>query len=487
MKDLFSITFDEKKEEQIRTLLLKTQTQIEQHNLPVILVLGGFSGSGRDSSFNHLWSWMNARNIEPNAYNQGGCSSSDTPYRRYWRDLPAVGKLGVYLSSWYTEPLTERAYRNISEDEYEKKLQEIQFFEKTLADNGYLILKYWLDIPKKQMEKYLTHLESDNELRWKIMDYDYDSIKHYDELQETLQDVISKTNKDYSPWNTIEGKTRNERVSKLLTTFCSNINDIIKNGKTYKPKSLEKDNIIPSQKKVDLASIDFEKKLSKSDYDEKIKTLRSELNTLFLKAGERNKKVILCFEGPDASGKGGVILRITSALNPRLYSIFPISAPNKEELAHHYLWRFWNKLSEQKLLSIFDRSWYGRVLVERIEGFSSEDTWLRAYNEINHFEKQLDEAGNIVIKLLLYISKDEQLERFEAREDTDYKNWKITEEDWRNRKKWEEYDEAFSDMVSLTDTGYAPWIVIASNSKKRARIKTMEAIKSILEQRLLEE
>ncbi len=486
MKELFYVDFDDKEEDQIRTCLLRTQLHIAKNNLPVILVLGGLSGSGRNNSFNHLWSWMNARDIEQNAYEKK-LPENDNPYRRYWRDLPSAGKLGVYLSSWYTEPLTERAYRNISVEEYEKKIKEIKDFEKTLADNGYIILKYWLDISKKHTEDYLHYLEEGTELRWKMMEYDYDSFKHYDDIKETLGDIIEKTDKKYAPWNIISEDTRSERVATMLKSFCADINKIIENGRAYHPKQFDPEDILPKKNKIDFSEIEFEKKLSKSDYDEEIMVLRAELNELFRRAQEQNKKVIVCFEGPDASGKGGVILRLTSALNPRLYHIFPISAPTEEEKKHHYLWRFWNKFSEQKLLSVFDRSWYGRVLVERVEGFADESSWLRSYEEINKFEKQLDDAGNIVIKVLLYIDKDEQLERFEARKDIEYKQWKITDEDWRNREKWNKYDDAFADMIALTDTEVAPWVVVATNNKKRARVKTMRKIKKILEQRLLEE
>ncbi len=485
MKELFYVNFEDESDKKIRSRLLNAQLAIVKNNLPVVLVLGGLSGSGRTSAFNRMWSWMNNRDLLQNAY-EHKADPNDTPYRRFWKDLPSAGKLGIYLSSWYTNPITDRAYRNMSSEDYEHKLEEINNFEQCLADNGYIVMKYWLDISKKHTEKYLQYLEEDIDLRWKIMDYDYDSFKHYDELQETLDDTIEKTNKEYAPWHKIKGETRDERVKAILNSFCDNIEAMVKNGVNYKPKTVKKSNIIPEVPKIDLGNIELEKKISRDDYNQELKTLRSELNELFRRAQAKDKKVILCFEGPDASGKGGVILRTTSALNPRLYNIFPISAPSEEEKKHHYLWRFWNRLSEQKLLSIFDRSWYGRVLVERLEKLTPDDKWLRGYNEINNFEKQLVDGGNIVIKFLLYISKDEQLERFEARKETEYKKWKITDEDWRNRDKWDEYDKAFSEMITLTDTGYAPWIVVATNSKKRARIKTMTAIKEILTKHLME-
>ncbi len=319
------------------------------------------------------------------------------------------------------------------------------------------------------------------------MDYDYDSLKHYDNIQDVLSDLIKKTDTKTAPWFVIDEKHRKDRVYKTLSSFCDNIKNIVDNGMIDNQKKLSYNDVIQSEKKVDITNIKFEKKINKEEYDKELKTLRSELNHLFNRAKDRDKKVILCFEGPDASGKGGSIQRITSCLNPRLYKIIPISGPTEEELSHHYLWRFWNKLSSQKLLTIFDRSWYGRVLVERIEELTPEHLWLQGYSEINQFEKQLNNAENIVIKILLYISKDEQLERFEDRNDIEYKQWKITDEDWRNRNKWDDYDTAFSDMLSMTDTKHAPWFVIATNNKRRARISVMHAIKQVLEQQLLEE
>ena len=227
--------------------------------------------------------------------------------------------------------------------------------------------------------------------------------------------------------------------------------------------------------------INMDASISKEKYKEQLPYLRARLNALLMEARKRNKRVILAFEGPDASGKGGVISRLTSSLYVRDCDIFPISAPTQEEINHHYLWRFWRRLSEQKLLTVFDRSWYGRVLVERIEHFATEREWKQAYDEINRFEKQLVQGDNIVVKFLLYISKDEQLVRFKAREETSYKQWKIGSEDWRNREKWEQYDEAFDDMLKKTDTKYAPWFVVPDNNKKYGRIKTMKLLCRYLE------
>ncbi len=216
--------------------------------------------------------------------------------------------------------------------------------------------------------------------------------------------------------------------------------------------------------------------LDKTRYREKLARAQAKLNQLHRKALERGVSTVLVFEGPDAAGKGGAIRRLTAALDARHVQVIPIAAPTDEERAHHYLWRFWRHLSRAGRVTIFDRSWYGRVLVERVEGFASEEEWRRAYAEINDFEEQLIEHGTVLRKFWLHITKEEQLARFQAREKTPYKRWKLTDEDWRNRERWDDYAAAVNDMVEQTSTKKAPWVLVEGNDKRFARVKVATTV-----------
>jgi polyphosphate kinase 2 (PPK2 family) len=227
--------------------------------------------------------------------------------------------------------------------------------------------------------------------------------------------------------------------------------------------------------------LDMSQQLGKSDYKKQLQECQARLNQLHRKALKKKISTILVFEGPDAGGKGGAIRRITRALDARHYQVIPTAAPTDEERAHHYLWRFWRHLSRAGRIIIFDRSWYGRVLVERVEQLASEDEWRRAFAEINEFEEQLTDHGILLIKYWVHITKDEQLERFKAREQTPHKRWKLTEEDWRNRDRWEDYEWAVNDIVEHTSTTTAPWVLVEGNDKRFARIKVIRTFCDRLE------
>ncbi|MGC1379047.1 MAG: hypothetical protein WA821_22650 [Anaerolineales bacterium] len=225
-----------------------------------------------------------------------------------------------------------------------------------------------------------------------------------------------------------------------------------------------------------LENLDLTVKLPREEYEKQLKVLQAELHELAFQVYVQKRPVVIVFEGMDAAGKGGAIKRLTEKMDPRGYVVWPISAPAGDEKERHYLYRFWRRLPEQGQIAIFDRSWYGRVLVERLEGFCSEDAWKRAYVEINHFERQLTDFGTIMLKFWLHISKDEQLQRFREREQINYKSWKITDEDWRNRGKWEDYMLATQEMLLKTSTPTAPWTLVESNDKLFSRIQVLRTV-----------
>jgi len=225
-----------------------------------------------------------------------------------------------------------------------------------------------------------------------------------------------------------------------------------------------------------LAGVDLSQSLDKETYAQQLKRYQVAIQLLAYRAYETKRPAILVYEGWDAAGKGGNIKRVTEKLDPRGYTVHPIAAPRGEDAARHYLWRFWQRLPEAGHLAVFDRSWYGRVLVERVEGFCSEADWRRAYGEINDFERQLVDFGALVFKFWIHISSEEQLTRFRLREQDAFKRWKLTDEDWRNREKWDQYAEAVEDMLHLTDTDCAPWDVVPGNDKRFARILTLKIL-----------
>ncbi|TGL99704.1 UDP-galactose-lipid carrier transferase [Leptospira jelokensis] len=235
---------------------------------------------------------------------------------------------------------------------------------------------------------------------------------------------------------------------------------------------------------LNLKQLDLGLSIPSDEYQIQMKGLKNKIRDLTFLAKSKNKPVLIVFEGWDAAGKGGAIRRLTSEIDPRLFEVHHIAAPNEEEIKHHYLWRFWNRIPKIGHVGIFDRSYYGRVLVERVEGFASPPEWSRAYEEIFLFEEQLQSFGTIIIKFWLHISSDEQLKRFEERKNDPLRRWKLTDEDWRNRDKWQLYEDAANEMFQKTDSPKAPWLLVPANDKYYARVMVLEGVVNRLEEEL---
>jgi len=229
-----------------------------------------------------------------------------------------------------------------------------------------------------------------------------------------------------------------------------------------------------------LRTLDLSLKLERAEYEVQLTRRQIQLRELGWQIYQQKRPVVLVFEGWDAAGKGGIIKRITEKIDPRGYVVYPISAPQGEDKSRHYLYRFWRRLPERGQIAIFDRSWYGRVLVERVEGFCMASAWKRAYKEINSFERQLRDSGAILAKFWIQISREEQLRRFEERQRIGYKAWKLTDEDWRNRAKWSDYEEAVREMLLKTGTRLAPWTMVEGNDKYWARVKVLSRLVEVL-------
>ncbi|MBC7951251.1 MAG: polyphosphate:AMP phosphotransferase [Rhodospirillaceae bacterium] len=477
---------------QLRTELLELQQRLRAADFPVIIVFAGVDGAGKNETVNLLNEWMDPRWIDTRAYGPPSDEERERPeYWRFWRDLPPKGKLGLFLSSWYHRPFLARAQGHITVAEMDEELDRIVHFEQTLADEGALIIKFWMHLSEKAQKKRLKKLEEDPLTAWQVSDTDWKHWKMYDKFITAAERVIRHSSKGHSLWHIVEGADSRYRTSVVLNTVKDSILRQLENREVAKKivaelkipakgKKAEKPKVLAAQPSI-LSSLDMTLSVAGDDYNRQLQEQRGRLSQLHRRAKEKGVSTVLVFEGWDAAGKGGTIRRLTSALNARDSQVIPIAAPTEEERAQHYLWRFWRHLSRSGRVTIFDRSWYGRVLVERVEGFCSEDAWQRAYGEINDFEEQMVQAGTVVCKFWLHITAEEQLARFEQRGEIEYKKWKLTEEDWRNREKWGDYESAVNDMVEKTSTRMAPWTLVEANDKPYARVKVLTTVCDALE------
>jgi polyphosphate:AMP phosphotransferase len=494
----------------LRQTLLEVQANLRvSSDFPVIILFAGVDGGGKGETVNILNEWLDPRWLMTRAYDEPSDEERDRPeYWRFWRDLPPKGRIGLFLSSWYSQPILRRVYEKDNQAAFDDRLDRILAFEKALADDGALILKFWMHLSHDAQKRRLKKLEKDPLTSWRVTQQDWDHWEIYDRFESAAERTIMRTSTGTAPWTIIEGLDPNYRsltVGGIVQKEISRHLEVISKKKLLQKElqarltatalEIQDADAGSSDAEVDdaatvltplpgatlLSSLDMSLELKKSDYKKQLKECQARLNQLHRKALKKKISTILLFEGPDAAGKGGAIRRITAALDARHYQVIPIAAPTDEERAHHYLWRFWRHLSRAGRINIFDRSWYGRVLVERVEGFATEAEWKRAFAEINEFEEQLTEHGILLLKYWVHISKDEQLERFTAREQTPHKRWKLTEEDWRNREKWDDYEMAVNDIVEHTSTHTAPWVLVEGNDKRFSRIKVISTFCDRLE------
>ncbi len=477
----------------LREDLLMMQMELQNAKFPVIVVFAGVDGAGKSETVNKLHEWMDSRWLITRAFGEPSDEERDRPeYWRFWRELPPKGRIALFLSSWYSMPILDRVYGHIGLAEFDERLERIKAFEKTLADDGALILKFWMHLSKDAQKERLRKLEKNPLLHWQISKRDWRHWEMYDQFIAAAERTLMKTSTGLASWKIVEGYDERYRSVTVATAIRDAIRFRLEeagtqlaggNGETtVRPASPSTPEIGNESPPVTILSrLDLSKTLAKDDYDASLKRYQAKLNQLQRTARERKVSTLLVFEGWDAAGKGGGIRRITAALDARDYQVIQIAAPTDEEAAHNYLWRFWRHLPRAGHVTIYDRSWYGRVLVERIEGFARTREWQRAYAEINDFEAQLVESGIVVLKFWLHITLEEQLRRFQEREQIAYKAWKLTAEDWRNRERWASYELAVNDMVEHTSTRQAPWTLIAANDKRHARIEVLRTLCERLE------
>ncbi len=471
----------------LRQELLEAQTNLREADFPVVVMFAGVDGAGKGELTNLLNEWMDPRGIATRAFGEPTVPEAVRPkYWRFWRDLPPRGDIGLFLSAWYTDPLLQRVYGETTDVDLEAQLDEINAFERTLAEDGYLFLKFWMHLGRDAQKERFEGLESDPLQRWRVTRKDWEHWTMYDRFIRYSGHIIQRTDTEWAPWQIVEGADANHRSLTVGEALRDRIGERLAQAAAAGDDDGEAEGPIGTEIRpvTVLSALDTDKTIDKSTYRDELVRLQARLNRLYRVARERGRSTILVFEGWDAAGKGGAIRRITPALDSRDYQIVSTAAPTAEENDHHYMWRFWRHLPGAGRFLIFDRSWYGRVLVERVEGFAAQDEWLRAYEEINDFEAQLLEHGSIVVKYWIHITREEQDRRFQAREETPYKRWKLTDEDWRNRERWQAYDVAVDDMVRLTGTPIAPWYLIEGNDKRYARVRVLDILCDALDRAL---
>jgi len=468
--------------QELRAALLAAQFQlIENRKIPVVVLISGQDGAGKGETINLLYEWMDPRFISTLAFSEPSDEENERPVMwRYWRALPPKGRIGIFAGSWYSDPIRQRIFGEISLSRFDARIDQINRFEAMLVNEGALVIKFWFHLTKDGQKKRLKLLESDPRTAWRVTSGSWDRLKTYDQLQDVAGHILRMTNTPAAPWIIVEGTDDQYRSLTVGRILLDQIQKRLNTTEAAEPAPL-----LPSRLDIDgrtvLSELDLTKSLRKNIYEDRLAQWQGRLAELARDPRLKGRSVVCAFEGADAAGKGGAIRRISAALDARQFQIVPIAAPTDEERAQPYLWRFWRHIPGKGRFAIFDRTWYGRVLVERVEGYCSQRDWLRAYSEINDFEHELDEAGVIVVKFWLQISQEEQLARFKEREEIAFKRFKITEEDWRNREKWDAYQAAICDMVERTSTGRAPWILVEANDKNYARIKILRTICERLE------
>jgi polyphosphate:AMP phosphotransferase len=466
---------------EVRADLLEVQRAVAGSTLaPVVLVSGG-DELGKVAVLDLLLEWLDARGVEAYALGKPTDEEEARPrFWRFWRLLAPRGKVTVFLGSWYTTPIVERAHERMDEVAFEREMRRIRDFERMLALEGVPVIKFWLHLPKAVQRKRLQKLRKDPKRRWLVSEEAWAYFKKYDKFRRTSEFALRVTGTGVAPWHIVEATNPRYRNLTVVKTLTSALREALEASEAQREKNAraaKRKPALPKPRRFNvIRNLDLTLKLEDDEYEKRLARYTARLPRLVRDLHDADRSLLLVFEGPDAAGKGGAIRRLTRAMDARLYRVMSVGAPTDEESAHPYLWRFWRHLPGRGRVTIYDRSWYGRVLVERVEGFATREEWSRAYAEINDFENQLTEFGTGVLKFWLAISAEEQLRRFRDRQTTPYKQYKITEEDWRNRRKWDAYEAAACDMIERTSNEAAPWILVEAEDKKWARVQVLRAV-----------
>ena len=476
--------------EELEQELALLQRRCRELGIPVLIVFEGWSASGKGTMINRVIQPLDPRGFKVSCIAAPNRDEQLRPFLwRFWRRTPSAERMAIFDRSWYRTLLDDYVAEELDEDSLSKAFDDVVAFENQLKDGGTVIFKFFLDISKAEQAERLDKLRKNPATAWRVSDDVLARHCKYDQYKKATKRLIEATDLPASPWKVVDAKhvtSANACILRCLVKVLGKRVAALAKGTSKQGPPPKKDLPVfptaPSLKRVDLSL-----SLDRDEYRKLLDKRQKRIGELHDEIYHRRIPVVIVYEGWDAGGKGGNIRRLTEEMDPRGYEVIPIAAPNDVEKAHHYLWRFWTEFPKAGHLTIFDRSWYGRVLVERVEGFCSETDWNRAYGEINEMEENFWNFGAVVIKFWLQIDKDEQMNRFKAREEDSTKQWKLNDEDWRNRKKWDLYEAATEEMFLRTHTTYAPWTVIEGNCKRYARIKALDGVIAAIEARIAEE
>lgn len=459
------------KRKELGERLARAQRLIKNLNIPVLIIVDGWESSGKGYVIKDLIRELNPKSYKVSVFETPTAEEEARPFLwRFLEKIPSKGNMAIFDRSFYFNLLNDLSIEN---GELQQGIEDISIIEKQLLDDNVIIIKFFLHQKEKTQQGRIDTLKNDVDKAFMVGERDEEQYKHYADYLDHFDVILEKSNFPFSKWHIVSTEEKKAASEKILGMSIDLIYEGIdrilgqKNGGIRYAR-----NYIPSQKPLE--KIDLGLTLTEEEYDKRKDALQIEAQRIAFQLYTKGIPTILVFEGVDAAGKGGAIERLTREMDPRGYEVITTSAPNELEQQYHYLWRFYRNFPKKGDIKIFDRSWYGRVLVERVEGFATEKEWDRAYEEINQMETQLTKFGTLVFKFFLYIDKEEQLKRFKDRENEPDKVYKLTDEDWRNREKWDEYIAAMNEMLDRTSTPQAPWNIVAGMDKKYARINVLE-------------
>ncbi len=463
------------------------QREARSLGIPIVLLFEGWGTSGKGSQINRLLLALDPRGVRVHSIEPPSKEERLRPYLwRFWTKTPARGRIGIFGRSWYGRFLVDGMDDTIVDlsDIPATAYSEINAFERQLIDDGCLLIKFFLHITANEQRSRFKKLEDNPATSWRVTPTDWRKHNRYKHYYKVTDRMLANTSTDLAPWTPVAAEDWHWATLRVFETVIDQLSRRI--ASEHRSRYATKKTAIVAKRDVPdiLGEVRLDKRLERPDYTKLLKKYQNRVRDLEHEIYKQRLPVVIVYEGWDAAGKGGNIKRLVRRMDPRGYQVIPVAAPNDIELSHHYMWRFWQEMPKAGHIAIFDRSWYGRVTVERIEGFCTTQEWQRAFKEINETEEHLVQSGAVVLKFWVDIDKETQFQRFTDRGNLEHKQWKITDEDWRNREKWDAYRLAVNEMLHLTSTEYAPWTIVESTDKRYARIKTLKIFCSEIEKRL---
>lgn len=477
-------TYENISTKDLKERLARISRVCQNLEIPVLVTVDGFESSGKGYVINTLTEELNPKYFDVEVFETNEEYDSKFPFaKRFFEHTPRKGHIQFFDRSFYY-----KLFDNLKVDEknLDEEINSLENMEKALYDDQTIIIKIFLNVSEDEQKDRIEKLEKSNEKSFYLSANDKKQNKNYKAYQKHMANILEKTNFPFSPWIIIDSDDLKEASKTAVFQMLEALTIGIERVSTQRINNQNTQRSYDKDAKI-IENIDLDKKLDKDEYKERKKNLQEEIRKVLFEFYKKDISTVLVFEGVDAAGKDGAIARLIKKVDPRLYTVHAISAPSKEELDRNYLWRFYALLPKDGYMGIFSRSWYGRVMVERVESFAKTNEWDRAYGEILDMEKNIYNHGSLILKFFVVIDKDEQYKRFKDREKNPDKNYKLTDEDWRNRDKWDAYIKAMNEMLDRTNADYAPWIIIEGNNKKYARIKVMEEFLKYAKKRLEKE